>query len=215
MAESIDIYNANLDPAGSMDRGKAHMDGRWHRTFHCWVVNPADEPRILFQVRSDAMVNFPGMLDVSAAGHILAGESLSDGVREVREELGVAFDEGMLHALGDRVEVADQANGQKNREYQSVYLLLLHEELAAYEPQVEEIAGLVWLGIGDGLRLFAGDCPDAEVRGIKYDASAKAWRDTVRTVTSSDFLPRIQRYYLTAAIMADRLVKGQFPLAIS
>ena len=215
MAEQIDIYDANLSPQGSMDRGEAHRDGRWHRTFHCWVVNGSGVPRILFQLRSDEVASFPGMLDVSAAGHIEAGESVAEGVREVREELGIDFDANQLYELGDRVEVADQTNGQRNREYQAVYLLRCDDELSRYQPQVEEIAGLVWLPITDALELFAGTREVAAIEGIKYDPKQEQWIPVQRDVSKGDFLPRIQRYYLTAAIMADRLVAGQFPLAIS
>jgi isopentenyldiphosphate isomerase len=215
MAEQIDIFNANLEPHGSMDRVQAHLAGEWHRTFHCWVVSAMPSPRLLFQLRSDEMVNFPGMLDVSAAGHISAGETVAEGVREVREELGVAFDETDLYPLGDRVEVADQTNGQKNREYQSVYLLRLDTDLTDYDPQVEEVAGLMWIELADALRLFSGGVSGAQMTGIKYDRVQGAWLPFEKAVTESDFLPRIQRYYLTAAIMADRLIAGQLPLAIS
>jgi len=215
MAELIDVFDANLIAQGSMDRLQAHRDARWHRTFHCWVVNPKALPRLLFQVRSENVANFPGTLDVSAAGHIEAGETVAQGVREVREELGIDFEESQLYPLGDRVEVADQANGQRNREYQAVYLLREARELPDYSPQVEEIAGLLWLQIDDALGLFSGSRDHALATGIMYSTADSAWVAVERNVAMRDFLPRIQHYYLTAAIMADRLVKNQFPLAIS
>lgn len=213
MDEAIDIYDANLGHIGAMDRLEAHMRAQWHRTFHCWVVNGAGSPRILFQMRSSKMANFPSMLDVSAAGHLEAGETVEQGVREVREELGVDFAVDALEFLGDRVEVADQSNGQRNREYQAVYLLRLDEELASYNPQIEEVAGLVWVDLASGLELFSGAVATTRVRGIVHDG--ESWEPVERTVSVSDFLPRIQRYYLSACIMGDRMLKGEYPLAIS
>src|SRR5690348_15694820 len=120
-----------------MERVQAHLAGEWHKTFHCWVVSSAGGGRILFQLRSPSMQNFPNMLDVSAAGHLEAGETVEQGVREVTEELGITFSPPDLAFLGYRVEVADQANGQRNREYQAVYLLRVDKELTDFAPQVE------------------------------------------------------------------------------
>ncbi|SRR6266545_1476720 len=215
MAETIDIYDANLQHLGKMDRVEAHLKGHWHRTFHCWVVNGEGEGRILFQHRSAEMVNFPNMFDVSAAGHLEAGENVEQGVREVSEELGIPTSMGALHSLGYRVEVADQSNGQLNREYQAVYLLRLDAPLSEYRPQVEEVSGLFWLTISDGLKLFAGSSTSATMEGILYDKSSQQWEQSARVVTEKDFLPRIQKYYLTACIMGERLIENRFPLAIS
>jgi len=215
MAEVIDIYDANLQLVGKMDRLEAHLKGHWHKTFHCWVVNGQNEGLILFQRRSSEMVNFPNMFDVSAAGHLEAGENVEQGIREVSEELGLPLSIGSLHSLGYRVEVADQSNGQLNREYQAVYMLRMDAPLSEYRPQVEEVSGLFWLKINDGLKLFSSSLSKAAMEGILHNSVTNEWEETTRVVTVADFLPRIQNYYLTACIMGERLVENRFPLAIS
>lgn len=218
MTERIDIYDANLEPMGTMDRVQAHHDGRWHQTLHCWVITANDGGAILFQLRSPEMQNFPGALDVSAAGHLEAGESVADGMREVSEELGLRPAEEDVHFLGYRVEVADQTNGQRNREYQAVHLARCDLALSEYRPQLEEITGLVWLGVGDALALFSGKEPSAVVWGVQHGLNEMGhgeWEAIRKTVTIKDFLPRIQNYYLTIAIMTERLLQGHLPLAIS
>ncbi len=215
MAETIDIYDANLQHLGKMDRVEAHLKGYWHRTFHCWVLNGDGVGRILFQHRSPEMVNFPNMFDVSAAGHLEAGETVEQGIREVSEELGIPISMDSLHSLGYRVEVVDQSNGQLNREYQAVYILRLDVPLSDYNPQIEEVSGLFWLTIKDGLKLFGGASPTAEMEGILYDPSSKRWEQSTRVVAPEDFVPRIQQYYLTACIMGERLIENRFPLSIS
>jgi isopentenyldiphosphate isomerase len=215
MAERIDIFNANLESLGSMDRLEAHLEGQWHQTFHCWVVSGEGGGKLLFQVRSAEVENFPNELDVSAAGHLEAGEIPIDGVREVSEELGIQIDNDNLYKLGYRVEVADQKNGQRNREYQLVYLYRHDAPLSSYSPQVEEVAGLLWVGIQDALALFSGEKAAVQGEGIEYDRRLCSWVPKERLLAVNDFLPRIQNYYLTAAIMGDRMLKLQFPLAIS
>ena len=214
--EKIDIYDANLKHLGIMDRKDAHLQGLWHTTFHCWLINNTNGGQILLQGRSSDMENFPDMLDVSAAGHILAGEKIDEGVREVEEELGIIINIKNLRFLGYRVEVADQTNGQKNREYQAVYLLKHDPNLFEYRPQIEEVDSLFWLNIDDGINLLTGKQNSVKVKGIKYDKSSKNWTSHEREITINELLPRIQSYYLTVLIMGQRFLSDNtLPLAIS
>ncbi|WP_405805637.1 NUDIX domain-containing protein [Streptomyces sp. NBC_00210] len=216
MAERIDIYDANLHHLGAMDRIEAHVQGKWHRTFHCWVVSAERSGQILLQKRSDTMKNFPGLLDVSAAGHLEAGEPVEAGLREVTEELGIEVDTSRLHYLGERVEVADQKNGQRNREYQSVYLYQCDIPLSEYKAESDEVSALVWLPIESGMRLLTGATHSLTLPGHTYEKSGgESWEEFEMEVTADSFLPRIQQYYLTALIMAERLLTNAGPLAIS
>lgn len=219
MTEFIDIYDANLTPIGKMERIEAHREGQWHETFHCWVVTrETGSGGVLFQQRSATMKNFPGMLDVSAAGHLEAGESLREGIREIREELGIPIDEARLRDLGYRVEVADQSNGQKNREYQGVFMYETDVPLKDFRAEPSELSGLVIVPLADGMELFTGQRDALTVTGWKFEdptSEQPRWSSFEQTITRDSFLPRIQRYYLTALIMADRMLAGLEPLAIS
>ncbi len=216
MAENIDIYDANLGHKGVMERIKAHKEGEWHRTFHCWVVSTEEGGSLLFQQRSMKMKNFPGLLDVSAAGHIEAGEAIEEGVRELKEELGIEIDESSLIRLGERVEVADQANGQRNREYQSVYMYLTSQPISSYKPEEYEVTALILLNIQDGFKLFRGEVKKVTMKGCSYEINENGiWEPFTLEATTKSFLPRIQQYYLTSLIMAERLLDGNTNLSIS
>lgn len=213
MAELIDIYDASLRPLGAMERVEAHKKGQWHQTFHCWIVNPL-EKFIVFQVRSQTTATHPGKLDVSAAGHLATGEAVEDGVREVEEELGIEVTINDLEYAGKRVEVSDSASGIKNREYQSVYFLSSKISITEFKPDPMEVSGLAAIPIADGLRLFSGALSSVTVPVVDVQPNGKLILRN-RTLREEDFIPRIQRYYLTAIIMAERLTEGRLPLAIS
>ncbi len=215
MTEIIDIYDANLTLKGQMERRAAHLAGEWHVTFHCWVYRSSPTPALLLQQRSPSATNFPGLLDVSAAGHLEAGETPLMGIREITEELGIHVDESRMLFAGHRVEVADQTNGQLNREYQAVYFLEVPAS-ESFMPEPAEVFGLWWLGIADGCRLFSSEQPlsEANVEGLVWDESTGVFEQASRSVKLEDFLPRVQRYYLAALISADRALHG-LPLAIS
>lgn len=213
--EQIRVYDASLRPEGTMDRKEAHIKGRWHKTFHCWIISSLDGGSLLFQLRASDKKNYPSMLDISAAGHLIENEEDKDGIREAREELGISIKNSDLHYLGYRVEVDDQDNGQKNREYQAVYLAKIEKNLNEYNPQISEVSGLMWIKIEDALKLFNKEICFAPMKGIAYNKELGAWKSIEKQVSLRDFIPRIQNYYLTISIMAQRLINEEYPLAIS
>jgi isopentenyldiphosphate isomerase len=216
MAKKIDVYDANLQPIGTIDRRHAHNLGLWHRSFHCWVYRTAPIPAVLFQLRSPNSTNFPDLLDISAAGHLDAGETVRDGIRELHEELGIVdLTMDNLVFAGERVEVADQDNGQLNREYQSVFFAEINEPLNSYRPEPKEVWGLYWVPITEGMSLFSGELESLECEGIVWQESEGEYRATRRVFGRKDFLPRIQPYYLAALICAQRLFSGEKYIAIS
>jgi len=213
MSEVLDIYDASLRPLGKMEREEAHRTGQWHRTFHCWIVD-VSRLRLIFQTRSFASKTHPGKLDISAAGHLETGETVEQGVREVEEELGISVNFADLVAAGDRVEVSDSLTGVKNREYQSVFFLSTKLTLADFVPDPKEVAGLAALPIRQAIDLFTGRIASMEVETVTVEPNGKLTPGR-RRIEVSDFIPRIQRYYLAASIAAERVCDGNRDIAIS
>ncbi len=79
------------------------------------------------------------MLDATAAGHLTAGESVADGMREVEEELGVSWPMDALTDLG--VHRVDEGS---NRELQHVFSVRDDRPLRQWTAFArDEVAGLV------------------------------------------------------------------------
>lgn len=213
--EHIDIYDANLRHLGTESSATAHRQGCWHKTYHLWVVSSRNGGSVLYQRRSNEMESFPNLLDVSAAGHLLAGESMADGIREAEEELGLDLSWNTIHDLGYRIEVADQVNLQKNREFQGVHMTRIENDLSEFSPQTAEVSGLYWIPISSGIELFSGARKKIEGTGKLYCTKDKAWKDDQCEFQKTCFIPRIQNYYITAHIMAERLLAKRLPLSIS
>ncbi|QEC50496.1 NUDIX domain-containing protein [Baekduia soli] len=172
--ELLDVVDEHGRRLGTKRRGDVHRDGDWHLAFHLWVVGPGG---VLLQRRAQAKASWPGRLDASAAGHLTAGESVADGLREVEEELGVTYRMDELHALGmHRVdEVA-------NRELQHVFAVRDDRPLTAWTDfdRVEL----------DGLVLVAHAAFAALVNGSP--APARSWDGTHAgdvTVGPGDLVP--------------------------
>jgi isopentenyldiphosphate isomerase len=105
MTEILDIYDDQMRHIGTKERGAVHRDGDWHKVFQCWVVYRDADGRdyLVVQRRGPDKDIYPNYLDISAAGHYQAGETIRDGIREVQEELGIQVSFDDLIPLGVRI----------------------------------------------------------------------------------------------------------------
>ena len=209
--ERIDCFDANMNPIGVFDRLTAHREGLWHRTVHIWLVNRSDGGSLLFQHRSETVVSYPGALDVSVAGHLLAGETPEQAFREIREELGIDVPPASLVPLGTRTEASDLPDGQRNRERQLVYLAETTVLPADCRPDPSEVQGVYQIALLDLWALLQGE--SRTVSGVALSpGGVRAERRM--TLTVADLLPRVGNDYGCVAIMAERMLQGMTRLAI-
>ncbi|MBZ0292795.1 MAG: NUDIX hydrolase [Anaerolineae bacterium] len=208
MVEMLDIYDENLTPLGVKERSAVHRDGDWHRTFHCWVIYRSTDgvDYMVVQKRGPDKDLFPNMLDVSAAGHYEAGESTADGVREIREELGLDVDFDDLIPVGIRVSVARQF-GLVDYEFNDVFFLICDQPLNAYHFQKEEISGLVRFAIDDGLALFDETCESITGETIGLGSAQIA-------IHKTNFILQPDNYLYRVLALAKRCLNGDTRLLI-
>ncbi|WP_203333939.1 NUDIX hydrolase [Planococcus beigongshangi] len=189
--ERIAACDENGKAIGVRSRDEIHRTGLWHETFHCWIVEMTDEaPLIHLQLRSSDKKDFPGLLDISAAGHILAHETVEDGVREIVEELGieVGFDELIpLGIIKDRLTVQNFIDNERCH----VFLYKTEEGLDnKYEFQKEEVAGMFKFDFLEFIELSSGHVAHIESRG-EISAAGKLLR---RQIGLSDLVPHEPAY---------------------
>ncbi len=206
--EHVDFFDENYVRQGVTTRSEALEKGLWLHSFHCWVARPYGRS-LLVQRRSPAKALFPGMLDITAAGHLMAGERVEDGIREVHEELGasdVAFER--LVPLGIKLDVA-RIGDSRTRHFAHVFLLADDRPPAEYRLQESELSGIVEISVSHGLSLFSG--ASARVPAWEWDLAGDPARIEVSV---DDFIPRIDPYYYKMFILANRLFCGERHLAI-
>src|SRR5690242_19450425 len=103
--EYVDIFDTAMNYLGSASLDEVHAQGLWHQTFHCWLIKREEETySLLFQRRGPLKKVHPNKLDITAAGHLMAGEAVEAGVRELNEELGLEKTYADLVPLGIRPE---------------------------------------------------------------------------------------------------------------
>ena len=193
--ELLDIYDEQMNYIGTVPRAEAHAKGYWHKTFQCWIVRVQDQiPYLLFQKRHPRKDSFPGKLDKSSAGHLVAGETVADGVRELREELGISVSFDELIPCGV-VRVTDETHeGIVDREFCHVFIYESNRPLHAYRLKSDEVSGLYQVRVDDFAKLVRGQISSVSAEGLEPDDSGQM-RRVVKKVSIDDFTPQNDTYF--------------------
>ncbi len=139
--EPVEIYDKNNEPLGITKlKSEAHRTGLWHRAAHVWIYN--DRGELLMQKRAKTKDLFPDRYDISAAGHVTAGEDpISTALRETKEEIGIDIKKEDLRLLGIR-KTQIIFERIRNNEFCYVYILRLNLDLKSLKLQKEEVSGV-------------------------------------------------------------------------
>ena len=144
--ELIDVLTAEGHPTGiRKPKSEVHRDGDWHRAAHIWIIAP--DGRFLLQRRSFRKENNPGLWDVSAAGHLSAGESASEAaVRETFEEIGLQLSPDDLRHIATLRQISILNNNTYfDHEFHEVFIVQRDVDVPSLELDPEEVAEVKWV----------------------------------------------------------------------
>jgi isopentenyldiphosphate isomerase len=140
MTEYIDVLDESGNKTGEKkSTDEIHTSGYWHRAAHVWILNPKRE--LLLQKRAPNKHLFPGMWDISSAGHISSGEdSVTSGLREAEEELGLEFGkDDIKYLFSTKVPVVTNGGKYIDNEFQDVFLIKADVGISEVRIQEEEL----------------------------------------------------------------------------
>jgi isopentenyldiphosphate isomerase len=205
--ELLDILDESGRPTGEVAlKSEAHRLGLWHRCFHCWICG--SEPGgsyLLLQRRAATKGTWPNYLDVTAAGHLTAGEEMLDGLREVEEEIGLRIAPERLIPLGTR-RIEQEIPGGCDREVHEVFLVFDATPPEDLRLQKEEVDAVFRLHLDDVQSLYEiGSAPAREYA----DGRASATR-----IHLAEFVPKEEGYLSSVAGAARRHLSGMRPVPI-
>ena len=154
MEEYIDILDSNGIPTGEVKpKSEVHEKGYFHNTAHVWIFNENKE--ILLQQRSLNKSICPGLWDVSAAGHVDAGERVEDAaIREVYEELGLKLQNKKLIKIGTNKIERYYSNNLIDNEFHNSFLYQTNTNIKSYIIDSIEVEAIKYVTIEDFIRLL-------------------------------------------------------------
>jgi isopentenyl-diphosphate delta-isomerase len=142
MEEYIDIVTQEGNPTGRKElKSVVHQNGLFHHTAHVWLYTKKGD--ILLSQRSASKSICPLLWDVSVAGHVDAGESITNGaLREMKEEIGLTLSENDLQKIGVFESFQKYENGIVDNEFHNTFIAELKVPLSKLKPQIEEVEAL-------------------------------------------------------------------------
>jgi isopentenyldiphosphate isomerase len=203
--EELAIFTDNMERIGTRTRAEVHAHGYWHETFQCWFLKEEKGKHfLLFQLRAAQKKDFPNTLDITVAGHLLSHETPRDGIREIREELGLEL------AFEDLIEIGiikDQITLGELKDYEFCHSYFYHltQPLDTFVLQEEEVQGIFCLALTDFERLIQQATKSIDAHGYLRQANG-ALQISEKQCTITDFCPHNAQYYLEIIHKAQQLI---------
>jgi isopentenyldiphosphate isomerase len=205
--ELLKIFDDNSNHIGFATRDEVHRLGLWHETFHCWFINKEEGTDYLYlQLRSQTKKDYPNLLDITAAGHLMANETVEDGIREIKEEIGIDISFDKLVPLGI-ISYCARMENFIDKELAHTYLY--HSEISFddFTLQVEEVAGIVKVEFNHFVELWNGKREIIKISGFEMtDEGNKVILD--ESVGKEKFVPHDLNFYQT---VIEKMKKTIYP----
>ncbi len=169
--ELIDILNDAGNPTGEVRlKSDAHRLGLFHASVHIWLYTQNGE--VLLQKRADGKDTYPGLWDVSVAGHISTNESpKTSAIREISEEIGITIDSKELLFIGNYIAKKIPTPSIFDNEFHHIYITQLKTPMTSLQLQQEEVS---------------------DIALIKLDELVDILKDTER---SKEYVPHDKKYF--------------------
>lgn len=203
--ELLKIFDENRHYTGVATREEVHRLGHWHETFHCWMVGREEgEDYIYLQLRSETKKDYPSLLDITAAGHLLSEETVEDGVREIAEELGISVLFQDLESLGV-IGYTIISEELIDKEYAHTFVYKATPRWEDFNVQMEEVAGIVRTKFTSFVNLWRGNVQRIKIEGFFMNQQGE-WSSVQKKVGKECFVPHPVEYYET---VIERLEKSE------
>lgn len=149
--EMVTGYDDAMNDIGVYARSFVHYSGIWHKVVQCWIVCRTEAGiRVYLQRRSFEKQSHPGRYDITAAGHVGAGEEPLDAIlREASEEIGIRLSREKIHELGYTKEAV-------GTDREIAYLYVYVEKDPPFRPG-KEVIYMVSADIDDFCALMKGE----------------------------------------------------------
>ncbi|GLT38246.1 hypothetical protein SLA2020_125070 [Shorea laevis] len=171
--EHLDVLTKTGEKTGiSKPRRDVHLDGDYHRAVHVWIFAESTQ-ELLLQKRADCKDSWPGLWDISSAGHISSGDSsLITAQRELHEELGLILPKDAFESIFTFLQECVINDGKFiNNEFNDVYLVTILDPipLEAFTLQETEVSTVKYIHYEEYQSLLAKEDPEF----VPYDVSGQ------------------------------------------
>ena len=120
-----------------------HKKGLWHKAVAVFIIN--SKKQVLLQKRSKNKKMWPDMWDISAGGHVLAGEfGFQAIIREIKEELGLSVKKEEIIFIGCSTSI-NKKGDILNKHFNEYYIVTKDIDEKNLSLQKEEVSEVKWI----------------------------------------------------------------------
>ncbi len=167
--EYIDIYDSKEQLLGYCEKNQAHKLGYWHKVFGCMIYNSKTN-KVFFQFKNPKHNNIHDkpLLEITAGGHLISGETLVNGVREIKEETGLDVEYNELVFLKKRKCNKKIKKDYIIKEFQYYYSVDLDIKVSDFNNfDKKEVLSFVEFNINDVIKLLNNNIKNIKGRNNK------------------------------------------------
>ena len=148
-------------------------------------------------------------MDITSAGHLLSSETVEDGVREVKEELGieVSFEDLiLLDVIASTITVGELID----KEFAHVFIYESSVKMEDFQLQEAEVAGIVRTTFKQFAALWMEEATHIEVEGFQIDEDGN--RLAIHKLVSKEhFVPSGSFYYQAVIDRIKEIINNKKP----
>lgn len=143
MEEYFDILDENGEFTNKVEsRSTCHKEGLWHKAVALFIINSKNQ--VLLQKRSANKRMWPNLWDITAGGHVLAGEfGFQSIIREIKEEIGIDIEQNDITFIGASTS-QNIKNEIKNKHFNEYYIVNKDIDVSELVLQEEEVSDAKW-----------------------------------------------------------------------
>jgi 8-oxo-dGTP pyrophosphatase MutT (NUDIX family) len=138
--EMLDIFDENHNHLGTCEKKEVHARGLWHQVFSCLFMN-SKKNTVYLQYKNNGHNDLSSFnkLDISVGGHLSAGETIEDGIREIEEESSLKVKYQDLIPVGMRLIDKYINENYIIREFSYLHIYDSEFDLNALHSQADEV----------------------------------------------------------------------------
>ena len=160
MQEYFDVLTQDGDYADRVEtREKCHEEGLWHKAV-VLIILSTDNKKVLLQQRSANKKLWPNKWDITAGGHVLAGEyGYQAIIRETEEELGLKIEKNDMEFIGATTSETTKGN-IINKHFNEYYIVHKDIDIKDIKLQEEEVQDIKWFDKEEVIRMVKNNYED-------------------------------------------------------
>jgi 8-oxo-dGTP pyrophosphatase MutT (NUDIX family) len=201
--EMLDIFDKDHNYLGTCEKKEVHQRGLWHQVFACLLID-GQKNKVYLQYKNSGHNDVSNLnkIDISVGGHLSAGETIEDGIREIEEEAGLKVEYKYLIPVGMRLIDKFINENYIIREFSYLHIYDSEFDLNALKSQDDEVLYFIEFDIDELIAYLTNETD--KVSGLTPEGYKEFKKDDFIQAYIGD-----DRLYLKYLLLAKQVINKE------